>query len=198
MLGDFPDVGYSTWGQTAGYFDGDGSIDVTVRRNTLRFRLTFVDNQYSHLAMIRRFILQSGVRNVSPVRKRFDGAYRVEIGAISDIVEVCKKLQNFLFKKRDEVIAVIGYYEDRITADEAISIFNRKTIEGSRLGKLRKTDIPYTHKKGASLAIENARVLTSDQIRKIKFEHDLHGVSMRRLAISYGVARRTIRNVLRK
>ncbi len=109
----------------------------------------------------------------------------------------------FSSKKAAELDTLIKYMENRIDGDQAVDVFNRMVVEGERIGKLRKIDLPYYREEGLEIArrkahdgarIKNAKLTLQDQA--VIQARRLKGESVRVLANEFKVSESTILKAL--
>ncbi len=129
--------GYEQWAQAGGYFDGDGSVYLLVASAfVLKFGLVWVDNSQDQLIQLRNFMPASGV-TLGNVLKHSENVFRLQIGSPHFVLLAAKALEQFTFKKREELRILIDYYEGRITGTEVLSKINELVRREVRLGKIR-------------------------------------------------------------
>ncbi len=63
----------------------------------------------------------------------------------------------FVFKKREELKAVVDYLGSRITGTEFVDVLNESVRIGNRTGRIRIVHIPYTRRSGQALRREEMR-----------------------------------------
>jgi len=130
-------TGYTSWTQTSGYFDGDGSAHVRLDSPVvLRFTLVWVDNSRDQLSQLRRFLLSVGIK-VGGILNHGSGASGLQIASPKAVLAAATRMSPYCFKKYEELRIVIDYYENRITGTEAILRLNELVRQGIRLGKIR-------------------------------------------------------------
>jgi hypothetical protein len=198
---------YTTWEQVAGYFDGDGSVLVYVRTYTIYFTVEWTDTSLPQLDQIKGFLRRNAVYT-SPrinVQKGKYTSYSLQVSFQDSILRLAKCLWKYSFKKRNELRAVINYLENKITANQAIEVFNQAVTEGTRAGIIRKVTIPYIRREGLRMArVEAGRkagiarsTLSPEQIAEVKHKRaDLHK-TIRELAAEYHVSTNVILRALR-
>ncbi len=157
--------GYRSWRQVAGYFDADGSVHVrTDSPVVLRFGLVWVDSCSDQLLQLRVFLREQGV-SVGDVLQQGSGAYSLEIASPKCCLMVARLLAPFCFKKKEELMMVTDYYENRIDGTEALSRMNDAVVRGTRVGKMKPLiELPkYAEGK---LSVARARGMKSAEARK--------------------------------
>ena len=146
---------YGSWGQVAGYFDGDGSVSVRVRTLSITFSLEFSESYLPRLTQVRDFLTAEGI-STRPIRvQRGSGRasnYTLTVYTQREVLIVCKKMFPFTFKKEWDLLTAIEYLENRITGDEAIQRLNTSVTSGRREGLLRKSKMPFRKVEGVRLA----------------------------------------------
>ncbi len=143
-------MGYSDWKQVAGYFDGDGTNNFTPRKWVIHPNLGFCDNYLPHIKMLRDFLVCLDIKTWA----LFHGpgeAWKFGVGQAESVYVVATSMLPYLFKKRDEVRAMVDYLDNRITANQMVEVFNESVRIGNRVGKIKTVDIPYTRKEGQAL-----------------------------------------------
>jgi hypothetical protein len=147
---------YTDWKQVAGYFDGDGSPDFLVGRTVLYPNLDFVDNYRPHIMMVRRFLMSQGL-SVHKTNYDKGGAWKIGVAEEDSVRKMASEMLPFLSKKADEVKAILDYFDNKITGNQLAEAFNEKVKQGSRTGKIRVLDVPYTRAEGQRLGKEARR-----------------------------------------
>ena len=122
------------------------------------------------------------------------GAYLLMVTKQDSVVAMSKRMLRYSFKKRKELQAVIDYYTNRITGDEAIRVFNGEVQEGVRVGHLWRATLPLNHSAGVTRGRRRSK-LTDAEIKVIRRKH-AEGVSTTELSLAYRKAMSTIRKVL--
>lgn len=151
MRNDVEDV-YSGWPSLAGYFDGDGTVEFSVRIYTLHIRLAFDENWKPHLDAVKRFLESRGIRAGLVRKKESFNTWHVVVSNTSGVVEMAKKLMGYCTKKRDELKTVMDYYFNRITGDEFVERMNEFVSMGERTGKVKEGGPPFTRAQGRELS----------------------------------------------
>lgn len=92
-----------------GYYDGDGSVSIFVRKYTVAFYLDFSDQYREQLQQIVEFMRTQGIRT-GPVRKMTNvSAYSLGIADQKSVVEAAERTAPFCFKKRMELVTLLEY-----------------------------------------------------------------------------------------
>ncbi len=65
---------------------------------------------------------------------------------------MAEEMVNYTVKKRGELLAVLRYLKNEITAEEFVEEINEFVRMGERTGKVRPGAPPYTRKDGKELA----------------------------------------------
>lgn len=190
---------YSTWSQTGGYFDGDGTVYIRIHDWVLAFSLHWVDNWKPQLIQLRAFLESNGVRSLLFPRK---GAWLLVVERAKDVLTTARETIQYCSKKRRELAAVIEYAQNRLTGSQVIEVFNGEVKSGQRIGQLREANLPYTREEGLQLVrLHSAEILSSltkeqrVDVRKLRFES---GLSAQQIAERYKVSPQTIWRVLRR
>lgn len=143
---------YKSWRELAGYFDGDGTVEVNVHLFTIEIRLAFDENWRPHLEGIRNFLSERGII-CGAVRKK-DGfnTWHLVISQSPSVIRMAEELVRFTVKKRGELFAVLHYLKDETTAEEFVEEINEFVRKGERTGKIRPDAAPYSRSLGKELA----------------------------------------------
>ena len=123
------------------------------------------------------------------------------VGRRNDVLIAAKEMIPYCVKKRIELLVIVEYLEDRITASQAIAVFNQEVTSGKRIGITRRVNLPYTRRQGLSLGLESRirllSALTRDEEMEIRRLHYESGRPAKELSRAYGVSVWTIRRVIR-
>ena len=205
---------YKTWGQVAGYFDGDGTIgtsDVSNQPYKLSLSLVFVEQSVDQLVSIKEFLNRRGIRTSNILKRSGGGASEL---AVSEFVSVKKMLRGvlpYLCKKELEARAALDYYEGRITGNELLAVFKSEVEAGRRERRPHRViiDVPYTRPVGDKIMkrIRRDRLrdafgryrakLSPEDFMAIRTKHFDQGKRIFELVKEYPhYARETIRRVL--
>jgi hypothetical protein len=140
---------YVSWGQVAGYSDGDGGILLNPGKYTVGIALDWADTYRPQLIGIRQFLLQEKLR---PSREYPLGGkkpvWHLRLSVQMDVFSALKEMLPFLIKKRDQALASERYLQDKITGEDLIEAFNDAIRNGTRSGYIRHLEMPYTHSQG--------------------------------------------------
>ncbi len=193
---------YKSWREVAGYFDGDGCVGFSKGKYVVRFQLSWADNSFDQLSQLRDFLLSHRIEVGSVTSSE---ARRLEIGAQSAVLKSATELRRFSSKKHYKLSVACDYLRNRISGSEAVERLNYAIDEGSREGKVRHVDIPWTRREGKNLehriAVERLatknRILTLDLIKKIISEYRSNAVTQAELSKRYGVGRSSVERVLK-
>jgi hypothetical protein len=198
---------YDNWCAAAGYFDGDGGLDVDVRRHTLHFVLNFVDNRPPQLWQIKIFLEREGVR-VGAVRRAGVGGFKVEVAAIESLMKCAEAMleTRCLFKKRGELEMMPNYFRGKVTGNQIIEFLNDEVRNGIRVGKIRPPpDLPYNYAEGLRIykkgykriGPSTLQALTEKEKDEIRKSYVDDGSTICQLAPTYGVSPSTIFKTIR-
>jgi hypothetical protein len=192
---------YSDWKQVAGFFDGDGANNFVPRKHVLHPNLGFCDNYYQHITMLRKFLICRGIKTwaLSHEGER----WKFGVGQAESVYKVATSMLPYLFKKREEVRAIVDYFDNRITATQMVEVFNESVRIGNRVGKIKTLDISYTRREGQALGkiavseqskklCESNRILSDEELEQIRQEIIAGTASNGELAERYGVSATTI------
>jgi hypothetical protein len=147
---------YGSWGQVAGYFDGDGTIyfsDTSNQPYKLSLSLVFVDQSYYQLANVKLFLNRRDIRT-SNILKRSDGmAYQLAVSEYKSVKKAMRRLLPYLGKKEFEARAALEYYLGRTAGSDVARVFEKEVVAGRRERHPRKVpiDVPYTRPVGDRL-----------------------------------------------
>ena len=205
---------YGSWGQVAGYFDGDGTIatsDISNQPYKIGLSLVFVDQSIDQIANVRDFLHRHNIRTSNILKRTKGKVHMVAISEFSSVRETLRQMLPFLCKKSIETQAALEYYEGKITGNQLMSVLAREVEAGRRERKTRKVpiDVPYTLPEGRKIMSEmrkdklrdafgrfRAKVTEKDYYR-IRDEHFKDGKRLCDLVKEYPqYARETIRRVL--
>jgi hypothetical protein len=197
--------GYNNWSAIAGFFDGDGGLDVEVRSYTLHWVLNFVDNWPPQLFQIKQFMESEGIK-VGALRRSGRGGYKIEVAAIDSLQRCALAMLEGrnLFKKKQELELMLDYFSGRKTGDEVVRVLNEEVTAGIRIGKVRGSGVPYTYfegkriyKKGHvwnSLSQSALKPFEKETVRK---RYAKEGMTIYQLASIYRVSPSTIFRTVR-
>ena len=193
-------MAYSDWKQVAGYFDGDGTNNFVLRKHVLHPNLGFCDNYLPHIRMLRDFLV---CRDIKTWALFHDAAWKFGVGEARSVYKAATSMLPYLFKKREEVRAIVDYLDNKITANQMVEVFNESVKMGNRVGKIKTVDIPYTRKEGQmlgkkavsehgkKLCVTN-RILSDEVLEQIRQAIISGTASNGELAEKYGVSPATI------
>ena len=104
-----------------------------------------------------------------------------------------------LHKKRRELLALLDYFDGKITGDCVIALFNDEMRNGVRVGKLRASSLPYTYTDGRRAYKTSHKrnplgmcALNEEDKKTVRREYLDAGSTIYQLASKYGVAPSTI------
>jgi hypothetical protein len=193
--------GYENWCAVAGYFDGDGGLDVESRKHTLHWVLNFTDNWPPQLLQVKLFMEGQGVK-VGTVRRTGVGGFKIEVAAIKSLKRCAEAMleTRCLFKKRAELAIMLRYFSGNVTGNEVIAFLNQEVTGGIRVGKLRMSDLPCTYEEGLRIYKKGYRrngqsplqALTEGEKEEVRKAYVDCGVTIYQLAPEYGVSPSTI------
>lgn len=191
--------GYRGWPQVGGYFDGDGTVYVRVHPWALAFSLHWVENWKPQLVQLQEFLQSKGVQSLMFPRV---GAWLLVVERREDVLKTARRIIPFCSKKRTELTTAVGYLQNRLTASQAIEVFNNEVKSGQRIGIVREANFPFTRAEG--LALRNSHTasmlssLTKDQVEEIKALRLQSKLSVEEIGRRYGVTASTIWRALRR
>ncbi len=205
---------YETWGQVAGYFDGDGSIATSDLSNLpykLSLSLWFVDQSEDQIRMVRKFLTKRGIKTSNVLKHYNLSANMVAVSEYDSVIETLRNMLPFLHKKAREAKAALDYYEGRITGNEFMAVLQEEVEAGRRERRPRKVaiDVPYTRPEGLALMKERRKArlrdsfgrfratVTPGDFAEIREDHFSHGKELTELMASFPqYSKETIRRVL--
>jgi hypothetical protein len=198
---------YDNWCAVAGYFDGDGGLDVDVRKHTLHFVINFVDNWPPQLWQIKLFLEKEGVR-VGTLRSAGVGGFKIEVAAIESLMRCAEAMleTRCLFKKRGELEMMLNYFNGKVTGNQVIEFLNAEVRNGIRVGKLRlSSNVPCTYAEGLRIykkgykriGPSTLQALTEKEKEEVKKSYVNDGQTIYQLAPAYGVSPSTIFKTIR-
>lgn len=205
---------YASWGQIAGYFDGDGTIyfsDTSNQPYKLSVSLIFVDQSYDQIRNVKEFLNRRGIQTSSILKTSLRTANMVAISEFSSVKMALKRMLSHLCKKAIEAAATLDYYEGKITGNRLLAIFKEEVQAGRREKHPRKVvlNVPYTRPDGDRIMkrLRNDRLrdalgryratLTARDFRAIRNKHFGQGKRICELVREYRrYSRETIRRIL--
>jgi hypothetical protein len=195
--------GYTSWAAIAGFFDGDGSVDVDPREYTLHWVISISDNWLGQIEQVRKFLLQHGIKVGKPGRVGV-GAWMCEVAEISSLIALATSMlaSGGTYKKRRELQLLLDYYSDKITGTEVVEAFNEEVRLGRRIGKTKHLDMPYTHSGGFTRGRYASRyeqgVLNSGKSMRLVEDYERGGTTCRKLAQKCDMSVSTVSRILRR
>jgi hypothetical protein len=194
---------YTTWHQTAGYFDGDGGVILKLEMFTVSIGLDWADSYKPQLEAIRGFLIREGLR---PARTYSAGegnpVWHLRLTNQTDLIWALSKMAPLVVKKGDQVDASIRYLKDEITGEELIEAFNNAVRAGTRSGYLRTLKMPYTHSQGVAKGRKNLgkgpiaqRKISATVLDRVRRRRE-DGLTLREISGSVGVSYSSIQRAL--
>ena len=205
---------YTSREQVAGYFDGDGYMgisDVSNRPYKLGLSIVFTDQSFDQIANIRDFLLGHEIKTSNILKTSKGTAYIVVVGGYESVKKTLRSMLPHLYKKANEIQAVLDYYKNKISGNKLLEVFREEVGAGRRERRQHRValDIPYTRQEGLALmkARRKERLrdafgrfrprVTPEDFDRIRREHFDEGKRLRDLVKEYPqYARETIRRVL--
>ncbi len=197
------EVGYSNWCAVAGFFDGDGSLDVDPRAYTIHWAISFSDNWYRQIEQVRRFLRLRRIRVGTP-RRIGVGAWVCEVKEISSLKLIAEKMlrSGGTFKKRAELELLLDYYRSEVTGTDVIEFLNTEVKEGIRVGKIRHIGMPFTYSEGLvharSASNHHQYKLTEHKRNSLVKEYLAGAVTGKALAAKFNVSEATVSRLLKR
>jgi len=198
---------YHSWSTVSGYFDGDGTVEFSIRGFRIETRLAFDENWEPQLNQLRRFLLEHDVIPGRVRRKGSSRTWHVVVSKRSSVIRMARAMIPYTMKKRRELQAVVNYLAGRTTGAEFVREMNRDVRIGERIGKLRKEGPPYTHLDGvkrsrylAELKRRRKRTtaMSKHEVEQIIRDRMVRGLKFSELSSKYGYSRWVLRRVLRQ
>lgn len=196
---------YSTWEQVAGYFDGDGTVSISITRFGFAIELVLVDNYKPLLEHIASFLLKKGFFSTFFFHKSNGrSSWRLRVKRKEDVIGVLSSVLLHLDKKREETKAAIEYLTDRIDGVEFARRINNQVKIGERVGKrLLPEDLHFLKSEGKALGQRRAAAtrrsqgrVTPEVAERIVRDYRECGTSQRNLAKVYGVSQSWISRII--
>lgn len=171
---------------------------------TLNLQVDWVDQDREQLEHIQRFLLKHNItgrlgETWTQGRKYFE----LSVMQSDNSLEALKRMLPCVDKKSSQVSAAIDYLENQITGEKFIGMMNEAVICGKRSSTVKSVKMPYTKAQGLLLAMSShrwgkRRVLTIDQVKAMRHDREVLGMSFGVLAIQYGIALSTAHRALTK
>jgi hypothetical protein len=145
---------YASWGQAAGYFDGDGTIVISDTSNQpykLSLSLIFVDQSAEQILMLRDFLQSHSVRISNVLKTSKGSAHMVAVSRFDSVLAVLKAMLPYLFKKSNRGECRYRLLWGRILGNDLAALFRDEVRAGRRENRDRKVviDAPFTYPEGA-------------------------------------------------
>jgi hypothetical protein len=198
---------YRGWSTLAGYFDGDGTVEFSVKENIVEIRLAFDDNWKPFLEGIRRFLIARGVIPGSVRRKEKSMTWHIVIARITSVQRMAKAMLPYSVKKRRELETALEYLGDKITGDGFVRVMNEKVSSGKRTGKLRISGPPYIRIEGVKQG-RKAAYAKGAETRKIELPLEVAlrierdwiegGLTYLELSKKHGFSKEFLRRTIKK
>ena len=201
---------YSDWKQVAGYFDGDGNVNVKIMKFTLLFRLDWSDADENQIRQLKQFLVDKGVGCPSILASRPNRgrtSYSLRVATIESVLKVADSMIPFCFKKSYELRLCVAYLRDQTSGSEIILRLNDLVRAGIRSGYIRKArHLSFTHSEGVRLARFNSSraaavvnsVLSASQRERIRRLYDSGQFGPTSLARRFRVSKNTILRIVRR
>lgn len=156
---------YSTWGQVAGYFDGDGTVSISITEFGFALELVFVDNYKPFLEHIASFLQLNGFFSTFYFhRSNGRSSWRLRVRRKEDVISVLSLMLPHLDKKRNEAEAAIDYLTNRIDGANFAKRINGQVKIGERVGKrLLPENLHFLKSEGKSLGQQRAAATRRSQ-----------------------------------
>lgn len=195
---------YQTWGQVGGYFDGDGTVILTLAMFTVIPSIDWADSYRPQLEDVRDFPIENGLRptKVYPCGKSEKPVWHLRLYEKGGLRTALSNMLPSLNKKFGQVKATIDYFENKISGEVLLRRFNDATREGTRSGFIWDVKMPYTRAEGIahaqSIVAKGKRaslILTTEVLDEIR-ELRAREATLREISFIYGVSRSSIRRAI--
>lgn len=200
---------YGDWRQVAGYFYGDGNVNVTILKFTLYFELDFTDTDENQIKQLARFLDSRGRGTPAIIAfrpKRGRVSYSLRITGIASVLGVAESILPFSFKKSYELGLCIAYLLDLISGKDVVDHLNGLVRLGTRSDNIRNGNhLKFIHTEGVwrsrvnssyAAAVANSK-LSDVQKQQIKRMYRGGRLTSSSLAQDFGVSKSTILRVVR-
>jgi hypothetical protein len=124
-----------SWEWIAGFYDGEGSILITIRKNSIAFEVTLSQKYRPLLECVQEFLNSNGIASSLYDRGT---AYNLSVHSTDGIKRMLEAMLPYLRLKGIQARAVLDYQNDRISGDDVVRIFNGEVLAGRRKGMLRQ------------------------------------------------------------
>lgn len=194
--------GYTSWAAVAGYFDGEGCVDIYPLVYVLHWVLSFSDNWTEQLEQVQRFLIARGI-SVGRPRRNGKTAWMFEVAEISSMKLMATEMlrSGGIYKKRRELQLLLDYYDDKVTGNQVIEGFNSEVRRGIRTGKLRDPNMPFGHRdgyaRGRYASRYEQRSLNPTQTKELIEEYLASSITGKALAIKFDVSVATVSRMLK-
>jgi hypothetical protein len=201
--------GYRDWRQVAGYFDGDGNVNVSISKFTLHLELDFTDTDKYQIAQLASFLKTNDVQAPSIVvyePKRGRKSYNLRVTGIRNVLRAASSMLPYSFKKSAELSLCASYLQDEISGRDVVNRLNELVRLGVRSGLIRRGDhLNFTHSEGVwrsringsdAAARANSK-FSESQKRRIRRLHGHGHYSSGELARRFRASENTILRIIR-
>jgi hypothetical protein len=144
-----------SWEYVAAFFDGEGSVTIMSRTDSVDIFLAITQVDRKVLEDIARFLMTEGVSGTKVYIKQRTERHDIHLLDVltnEGIERSLIKMIPFLRVKRKQALASLDYLEDKSTGNEYLEIMNDETRTGRRAGKVHLGDFPFTRSEGIRLA----------------------------------------------
>lgn len=194
---------YTRWAAIAGFFDGDGCVEVNPRVYTIHWVVSFSDNWLEQIEQVRDFLIKHGIK-VGKTRRNGIGGWTCRVIEIASLKAMARKMlqSGGIYKKKRELKLLLDYYSNKVSGTEVLEGFNSEVRLGIRTGKIRIAVMPHTYTEGFARARHsfrlNQRVLNEEESRRLADEYRSGWVTGKSLARKFGVSRATVSRILKR
>ena len=163
---------YSSWGQVAGYFDGDGNIGFSDLSNVpykLGISLVFTDQSAEQIENIKEFLGSHGIKTSNLLLTSKGSASIVVVTRLESVRRTLREMLPFLCKKSNEARAVLDYFDGKTTGNALLKIFEDEAAAGRRERRPHKAvDVPFTYPEGDAIMKEVRRSRLRDAFGRFR------------------------------
>ena len=138
---------YRSWSALAGYFDGDGTVEFSVRKFRIDIRLAFDANWKPFLDGVREFLLSKRIIPGSVRRKMQSKTWHIVTARVESVRRMARAMKPYSVKKRLELQTVLDYVNGRISGAEFVQVMNQEVRQGQRTGKIRPGGPPNKRRR---------------------------------------------------
>lgn len=151
------------WKSFTEFFEGEGSISARVRHRRTRtyvvsFTIVIGQKWKPKLEQLETFLLSQQIEGAKIFNERF--GYSLRIFNIHSISKMLKHMLPYAFMKKVQISTTLDYFDDKITGDELLRLFEKEYELGKRRTKPRHVILPYKRTDGIKASRLDALDLT--------------------------------------